>query len=164
MTSEIIGILINRIPGLHLAMLSLPDLPGIFDALHYLLDNTFIRFGSKLYKQIVGISMGTNCAPIVADLFLLYFERDFMLSLYGAFNSTSRYLDDLLNIDYPYIAQMVSQICHTDLQLHVNKANPSDTETAFLDLDLSITNGIVTITRLSIPQTMVGQASDLMPP
>ena len=87
-----------------------------------------------------------------------------MLSLYEAFNSTSRYLDDLLNIDYPYIAQMVSQICHTDLQLHVNKANPSDTETAFLDLDLSITNGIVTITRLSIPQTMVGQASDLMPP
>ena len=164
MTSEIIGILINRIPGLHLAMLSLPDLPGIFDALHYLLDNTFIRFGSKLYKQIVGISMGTNCAPLVADLFLFYFERDFMLSLYEAFNSTLRYLDDLLNIDYPYIAQMVSQICHTDLQLHVNKANPSDTETAFLDLDLSITNGIVTITRLSIPQTMVGQASDLMPP
>ena len=164
MTSEIIGILINRIPGLHLAMLSLPDLPGIFDALHYLLDNTFIRFGSKLYRQIVGISMGTNCAPLVADLFLFYFERDFMLSLYEAFNSTSRYLDDLLNIDYPYIAQMVSQICHTDLQLHVNKANPSDTETAFLDLDLSITNGIVIITRLSIPQTMVGQASDLMPP
>ena len=116
--------------------------------------------------------MGTNCAPLVADLFLFYYERDFMLSLYDnnqadaieAFNSTSRYLDDLLNIDYPYIAQMVSQIYHTDLQLHVNKANPSDTETAFLDLDLSITNGIVTITRLSIPQTMVGQASDLMPP
>ena len=33
------------------------------DALHYLLDNIFIRFGSKLYRQIVGIPMGTNCAP-----------------------------------------------------------------------------------------------------
>ena len=39
------------------------------DALHYLLDNIFIRFGSKLYRQIVGIPMGTNCAPHVADLF-----------------------------------------------------------------------------------------------
>ena len=39
------------------------------DALHYLLDNMFIRFGSKLYRQIVGIPMGTNCAPLVADLF-----------------------------------------------------------------------------------------------
>ena len=37
-------------------------------ALHYLLDNIFIRFGSKLYRQIVGIPMGTNCAPLVADL------------------------------------------------------------------------------------------------
>ena len=40
------------------------------DALHYLLDNIFIRFGSKSYRQIVGIPMGTNCAPLVADLFL----------------------------------------------------------------------------------------------
>ena len=39
------------------------------DALHYLSDNIFIRFGSKLYRQIVGIPMGTNCAPLVADLF-----------------------------------------------------------------------------------------------
>ena len=38
--------------------------------LHYLLDNIFIRFGLKLYRQIVGIPMGTNCAPLVADLFL----------------------------------------------------------------------------------------------
>ena len=40
------------------------------DTLHYLLDNIFIRFGSKLNRQIVGIPMGTNCAPLVADLFL----------------------------------------------------------------------------------------------
>ena len=51
--------------------------------------------------------MGTNCAPLVADLFLFCYERDFMKSLtkekrydlIDAFNSTSRYLDDLLNID-----------------------------------------------------------------
>ena len=58
-----------------------------------------------------------------------------------AFNSTSRYLDDLLNIDNPYFKQMVGQIYPTELQL--NKANSSDTEAPFLDLNLSIINDIV---------------------
>ena len=58
-----------------------------------------------------------------------------------ALNSTSRYLDDLLNIDTPSFEQMVSQIYPTELQL--NKANSSDTEPPFGDLKLSITNGIV---------------------
>ena len=51
------------------------------DPLHYLLDKIFKRFGSKLYIQIVGIPMGTNYAPLVAELFLFCYERDFMLSL-----------------------------------------------------------------------------------
>ena len=117
------------------------------DALHYLLDNIFIRFGSKLYRQILGIPMGTNFALLVADLFC--YERDFMLSLSDnnqtdiieAFNSTSGYLDDLLNIDNPYFEHMVGQIYSTELQL--NKANSSDTESPFLDLKLSKTHGIV---------------------
>ena len=119
------------------------------DVLHYLFDNIFLRFGSKLYRQIVGIPMGTNCAPLVANLFLFCYERDFMLSLsdnnqtdiIDAFNSTSRYLDDSLNIDNPYFEQKVCQIYPTELQL--NEANSSDTEAPFLDLNLSITNGIV---------------------
>ena len=115
----------------------------------YLLDNIYIRFGTKLYRQIVGIPMGTNCAPLVADLFLFCYERDFMDSLnhdnqadvIEAFNSTSRYLDDLLNIDNPYFEGMVNQIYPSELQL--NKANISDTEAPFLDLHLSVVNGFV---------------------
>ena len=77
----------------------------VYEALVYLLDNIFIRFGTKLYRQIIGIPMGTNCAPLVADLFLLFcYERDFIKSLspenqadiIEAFNSNSRYLDGLL--------------------------------------------------------------------
>ena len=109
-----------------------------------------MRIGSKLYRQIVGITtMGTNYAPLVSDLFLFCYERDFMATLSDnnqadvveAFNSTSRYLDDLLNIDNSYFEQMVSQIYPTKNQL--NKANSSATEAPFLDLDLFITNGIV---------------------
>ena len=73
--------------------------------------------------------MGTNCAPLVADLFLFCYERDCMLSLSDsnqtdiieAFNSTSRY--------------------PTELQL--NKDNSPDTEVPFLDLNLSLSNEMV---------------------
>ena len=92
--------------------------------------------------------MGTNYAPLVADLFLFCYERDFILSLsddkqadvIGAFNTTSRYLDDILNINNVYFDNLVSQIYSSELQL--NKANTSDTETTFLDSHLSISNDI----------------------
>ena len=93
--------------------------------------------------------MGTNCAPLIADLFLFCYERDFMVSLSGdkqaniidAFNTTSRYLDYILNINNVYYDTMVSQRYPSELQL--NKANTSDTEAAFLDLHSSISNDIV---------------------
>ena len=93
--------------------------------------------------------MGTSCAPLVADVFLFCYERDFMLSLSGdkqaddidAFNTTSRYLDDILNINNVSFDNMVSQIYPSELQLY--KANTSDTEAAFLDLYSSISNDIV---------------------
>ena len=93
--------------------------------------------------------MGTNCAPLVADLFLFCYDRDFMASLshvkqaeiIEVFKSTSRYLDDLLNIDNPYFEGMVNRIYPPELQL--NEANTSDTEASFLNLHLSISNGFV---------------------
>ena len=122
---------------------------NVCEALIYFLDNIYIRFGTKLYRQIVGIPIGTNCAPLVADLFLFCYERDFMTSvsdvkqaeIIEAFKSTSRYPDDLLNIDNPYFEGMVNRIYSPELQL--NKANTSDTEAPFLDLHLSISNGFV---------------------
>ena len=112
---------------------------NICDSLSFLLDNIYIRFGTKLYRQIVGIPMGTNCAPLVADLFLLCYDRDFMKDLSNdnqadiikAFNSTSRYLDDLLNIDNLYLEGMVNQIYPPELQL--NKAYTSHTKAPFWD-------------------------------
>ena len=54
---------------------------NVCEAFIYLLDTIYIRFGTKSYRQIVGIPMGTNCAPFVADLFSFSYERDFMTSL-----------------------------------------------------------------------------------
>ena len=108
-----------------------------------------MEFGFKTNDIIVGIPMGTNCAPLVADLFLFCYERDFMLSLSD--NNQTDIIEaltpppdinyGLLNIDNPYFEQMVGQIYPTEL--HVNISNSSDTEAPILDLNLSITNGIV---------------------
>ena len=57
------------------------DCQNVCDALVNLLDNIFIKFGTKLYRQTIGIPMGFNCAPLVSDLFLFCYERDFMVSL-----------------------------------------------------------------------------------
>ena len=106
----------------------------------------FVRFGSRLYGQVVDVPMAAGCAPLVAGLFFCG-GRFFVLSLsgsswadiVGAFGSTSGCLDDLLNIDNPFFEQMVGQMCPAGLQL--NKADSSDAEAPILDL--SMANGIV---------------------
>ena len=70
--------------------------------------------------------MGTNFAPLVTDLFLFCYERDFMMSrsddkqpdVIDAFNTTCRYFDDILNINNVYFDNMVSQIYPSELQLN----------------------------------------------
>ena len=78
-----------------------------------------MQFDGMVYQQIEGIPMGTNCAPLIADLFLYCYERDFMSDLHKSkrhdlidmFNDTSRYLDDIFTIDNPEISiQNISKL------------------------------------------------------
>ena len=81
-----------------------------------------MRYWNTLYRQVIGIPMGTNCARLFADLFLYCHERDFMLSLdtqsqadvISAFNDTSRHLDDNFNIDNPIFNNIVQIIYPTE--------------------------------------------------
>ena len=74
---------------------------NVYDTLSYFLDTICIRFWHSV-AQIVGIHMGTNCASLVENLFLFYYERYFRLSLSDdtqydiieAFNAASRSLGD----------------------------------------------------------------------
>ena len=60
---------------------------------------------------------------------MLSLSKNNQTDIIEAFNSTFRYLDDLLNINNPYFKQMVDQIYPTERQL--NKVNSSDTESPF---------------------------------
>ena len=84
----------------------------IINMLEFLVDNIFVVFGGKVFQQIVGIPMGTNCAPLLADIFLYSYEAEFMQSLLSTgkkklsspFNFTYRYIDDVLSINNPDFA------------------------------------------------------------
>ena len=53
----------------------------IIKMLEFLVDNIFVVFAGKVFQQIVGIPMGTNCAPLLADIFLYSYEAEFIQSL-----------------------------------------------------------------------------------
>ena len=63
----------------------------IINMLEFLVDNIFVAFAEKVYQQIVGIPMGTNCAPLLSDIFLYSYEAEFIQSLLstGGFNFTT---------------------------------------------------------------------------
>ena len=120
----------------------------IINALKYLLDNIFVRFGTLVYRQVIGIPMGTNCAPLIADLFLYCYESKFMEKLFkdntehdllNKFNNTYRYLDDILALNNPDFGNFVKDIYPDELKLV--KSNTDNQHTPFLDLDITLDNG-----------------------
>ena len=109
----------------------------------------WIIFLLNLELNFIGKLLVFRWELIVLLFLQICYERDFMKSLsrenqadiFEVFNSTSRYLDDLLNIDKIYFDQMVNRIYPTELQS--NRANSSDTEAPFLDLNVCISHGTV---------------------
>ena len=102
----------------------------MINSINFLLDNIFIRFGDKVYRQVIGIPMGTNCAPLIADLFLFCYEWQFMVKLHkdpskshliDKFNNTYRYLDDIFSVNNDEFSKYIADIYPKELTL--NKAN-----------------------------------------
>ena len=96
----------------------------IFKMLELLIDNIFVMFGGRVFLQTIGIPMGTNCALLLADLFLYSYEADFIQGLLKKnkkklarfFNFTFRYIDDVLSLNNSRFGDFVDRIypieCH----------------------------------------------------
>ena len=112
--------------------------------LEFLVDNIFVVFSGKVFQQIVGIPMGTNCAPLLADIFLYSYEAEFIQSLFSAgkkrlasqFNFTYRYIDDVLSINNPDFENYLGQMYPPELE--IKDTTESNTSASYLDLLLSI--------------------------
>ena len=117
--------------------------------LEYLIDNIFVEFGGRIFQK----TMCTNCAPLLADLFLYSYEAEFVQSLLKAgkkhlaqqFNFTYRYIDDVLSLKNTKFAEYLEFIYPRELEIK------ETTETAafslYLDCYLYIDSGKLT-TRL----------------
>ncbi|KAK3091363.1 hypothetical protein FSP39_019254 [Pinctada imbricata] len=111
--------------------------------LNFLIDNNFVVFGGKVFQQIVGIPMGTNCAPLLADIFLYSYEAEFIQSLVSEgkrylasdFNFTYRYIDDVLSINNPKFADNLSSIYPSELE--VKETTETNNSASYLDIMLS---------------------------
>ena len=120
----------------HSKYLSL-DATQLCTLIDYLIDNIYIVFGSNVFRQTIGIPMGTDCAPLLADLFLHFYEYKFMTELMKTnirlaqrFNSTFRYIDDLQSQNNPRFGDFVSEIYPPELVLKetTNDLNRYQTE------------------------------------
>ena len=116
----------------------------IINMLEFLVDNILVVFGRKVFQQIVGIPMGTNCAPLLADIFLYSYEAEFIQFLLSTgkkkiapqFNFTYRYIDDVLSINNPDFENYLGQMYPTELE--IKDMTESNTSASYLGLLLSI--------------------------
>ena len=118
----------------------------IFNMLEFLIDNIFVMFGGRIFQQTVGIPMGTNCAPLLADLFLNSYEADFIQGLLKknekklarSFNFTFRYIDDVLSLNNFRFGDFVDRIY--PIELEIKDITDADRSASYLDLHLEIDN------------------------
>ena len=123
--------------------------------IEFLIDNIFVQFGGCLFRQLIGIPVGTNCAPLLADLFLYSYENEFLPDnmirsghrrLARLFNLCYRYIDDLIVFNKKKFLYYLKEIYPS--QLTVEKANKSDHLADHLDLIFIIDSGGKLSTRL----------------
>ncbi len=104
------------------------------------IDNNFVSFAGLIFRQITGIPMGSNCSPLLADLFLSWCEYEFMVDLNREeakdFSSICRYIDDIAAFDCPNFVNKAKNIY--PLELSLEETTRRDGTAPFLDLDIAV--------------------------
>ena len=118
----------------------------VIQMLEFFIDNIFVQFGGLVFQQTIGIPMGTNCAPLLADLFLHSYEAEFIERLLKSnnkkltvsFNLSFRYIDDVLSLNNSKFGDYVNVIYPKELEIKDTTDKP--TRASYLDLLLEFDN------------------------
>ena len=110
----------------------------------FLIDNIFVMFGGRVFQQTVGIPMGTNCAPLLADFFIYSYEAHFIQELLKksekkldrCFNFTFRYIDDVLSLNNSRFGNFVDRIY--SIEIEIKDTSDTNRSASYLDLHLEI--------------------------
>ena len=112
----------------------------ICKVIEFLVDNIFVRFGGQLFRQMDGIPMGINCAPLLADLFLYSFENEFLdklikegkRKLARKFSLSYCYIDDLISFNNKRFKEFISDFYPKELT--ISETTESTSIASCLDL------------------------------
>ena len=112
-----------------------------------MINNSYVKFNGQIYRQNIGIPMGIDPAPYIANLFLHYFEYNFIWSLINSGDLTkarslaytTRYLDDLLSINDNHVFEECHNIIYPN-EMKLSKTDIDDINANYLDLNISINN------------------------
>ena len=108
--------------------------------IEFLVDNIYVRFGGQLFWQMVGIPMGTYCAPLLADLFLYSHENEFLdklikegeRKLARKFNLSYHYINDPISFNNTRFKEFLSDIYRKELI--ISETTESTSIASYLDL------------------------------
>jgi hypothetical protein len=118
----------------------------LMEHIRFLVSNTYVQAGKSLYRQIVGIPMGTNCAPALANLFLYYYESSYISRLVENqkfsearhFRTTFRLIDDVLSVGNPQLHSALSVPAEEGglypRALELKQTSESNTEVEFIGI------------------------------
>ena len=123
------------------------DSETLIKMIAWLIDNTYVRIGDKVFRQVIGIPMGTDCAPFLANLFLFSYEFQWMneklkkkdFYLLQKFKHCCRYIDDLFAINNNKLLLQFKHIIYPP-ELDITTDDESDQHVHYLDLDILIKN------------------------
>ena len=120
------------------------DESKLLEWMEYLINNVYIKVGNRVYRQTIGIPMGTDCAPQMANLFLFHYEYSYMkrlmrdnLCIAKRFSDTVRYIDDLLTLNNNSFEEEIINIYTPELTL---KKTIESNSKIYLDISISICN------------------------
>ena len=121
---------------------------SLLECIDFLIDNSFVKYNGSIYRQIIGIPMGTNAAQQVANVYLHVYEYEYIQGLIDKNDLDSlrrlkdifRYQDDLIVFnDFGLIDGILKDIYPEEMI--VNNTNISAKKCSYLDLNISIYNG-----------------------
>ena len=118
------------------------------EILEFILDNIFVKFGRKIYKQVIGIPIGLDSGQDIANLLLYSYEADYVektskqnIVLARKFNLCSRYIDDLFVGNFPDFREHIYKIYPRELEIKPESVNSK--EVSYLDLRIKSENGLL---------------------
>ena len=118
----------------------------MIEILEFILDNIFVKFGNKIYKQVIGVPIGSDSGADIDNLLLFSYESEYIekvskqnITLARRFNMCYRYIDDLFVGNFDTFHEHIYKIYPRELAINAESNNPRDI--AYLDLRIRLENG-----------------------